>query len=120
MNHLSCAGLTAIHGAMVLIIVLLVVQIWLLSATLESYLAGHRDAALPGAIISVVLFAACFLPLPICRPDRFGRTEGVSAGCSVRPYCKPCAFLHTVNRFSLDPAGQVRQNRLHDDLLCES
>ena len=52
-------GLTAIDGAMVLIIVLLVVQIWLLSATLESYLAGHRHAAVPGAIISVVLFAAC-------------------------------------------------------------
>ena len=52
-------GLTAIDGAMVLIIVLLIVQIWLLSATLESYLAGHRDAALPGAIISGILFAAC-------------------------------------------------------------
>ena len=53
-------GLTAIDGAMALIVVLLIVQIWLLSATLESYLAGHRDAALPGAIVSAVLFAACF------------------------------------------------------------
>ena len=53
-------GLTAIDGAMVLIVVLLIVQIWLLSATLESYLAGHRDVAVPGAIISAVLFAACF------------------------------------------------------------
>ena len=53
-------GLTAIDGAMVLIIVLLIVQMWLLSATLESYLAGHRDAAVPGAILSAVLFAACF------------------------------------------------------------
>ena len=53
-------GLTAIDGAMVLIVVLLVVQIWLLSATLESYLAGHRDAAVPGVIISAILFAACF------------------------------------------------------------
>ncbi|HUA58587.1 MAG TPA: DUF6755 family protein [Verrucomicrobiae bacterium] len=53
-------GLTAIDGAMVLIIVLLVVQIWLLSATLESYLAGHREVAVPGAIISAILFAACF------------------------------------------------------------
>jgi len=44
---------------MVLIIVLLMVQIWLLSATLETYLAGHREAALPGAIISAILFAAC-------------------------------------------------------------
>lgn len=51
--------LTAIDGAMVLIVILLIVQIWLLSATLEAYLAGHREAALPGAIISGVLFAAC-------------------------------------------------------------
>ena len=53
-------GLTAIDGAMVLIIILLIVQIWLLSATLESYLAGHRDAAVPGAVISIVMFGACF------------------------------------------------------------
>jgi len=53
-------GLTAIDGAMVLIVVLLIVQIWLLSATLEAYLAGHRDAALPGAVLSGVLFLACF------------------------------------------------------------
>jgi hypothetical protein len=52
-------GLTAIDGAMSLIVILLIVQIWLLSATLESYLAGHREAALPGAIISAILFAAC-------------------------------------------------------------
>jgi hypothetical protein len=52
-------GLTAIDGAMVLIIVLLIVQIWLLSATLEAYLAGHIDAALPGAIVSGLLFLAC-------------------------------------------------------------
>ena len=52
-------GLTAIDGAMVLIVVLLVVQIWLLSATLESYLAGHSEAAVPGAIISGILFLAC-------------------------------------------------------------
>jgi len=53
-------GLTAIDGAMALIVVLLMVQIWLLSATLESYLAGYRDAAAPGAIISFILFAACY------------------------------------------------------------
>lgn len=53
-------GLTAIDGAMALMIVLLIVQIWLLSATLESYLAGHRDVAAAGAILSAILFAACF------------------------------------------------------------
>lgn len=52
-------GLTAIGGAMALIVVLLIAQVWLLSATLDAFLAGHRDAALPGAIVSGVLFAAC-------------------------------------------------------------
>jgi hypothetical protein len=45
---------------MALIVILLIVQIWLLSATLESYLAGHREAALPGAILSGILFLVCF------------------------------------------------------------
>jgi hypothetical protein len=53
------SGLTAIDGAMALIVILVIVQIWLLSATLESYLAGHREAALPGAIISGILFLSC-------------------------------------------------------------
>lgn len=53
-------GITAIDGAMALIVILLIVQIWLLSATLETYLAGHREAALAGVVISGILFAACF------------------------------------------------------------
>ena len=52
-------GLTAIDGALALIAILLVVQMWLLTATLESFLAGHRDAALPAAIVSGLLAAAC-------------------------------------------------------------
>jgi len=52
-------GITAIDGAMALIIVLLITQVWLLSATLNAFLAGHPDAAIPGAIASGVLFAAC-------------------------------------------------------------
>lgn len=53
-------GLTAIDGAMALIVILLLVQIWLVIATLETYLAGHRDGALAGAIISGIIFLACF------------------------------------------------------------
>ena len=49
-------GLTAIAGAMSLIAVLLIVQIWLLSAALESFLAGKRHSALPAAIFSGVMF----------------------------------------------------------------
>jgi hypothetical protein len=53
-------GLTAIDAITALIVILLVVQIWLLSATLDAYLAGHPETALPGAIVSGTLCAACF------------------------------------------------------------
>jgi len=52
-------GLVAIDGAMALIAILLIVQIWLLSATLEAYLAGHVGAVIPGAIFSGIIFAGC-------------------------------------------------------------
>ena len=51
--------LTAIDGAMSLIVLLLIIQMWLLSATLDSFLAGDRDSALGGALISAVLFLSC-------------------------------------------------------------
>lgn len=52
-------GLTAIDSAILLIVILLIVQMWLLTATLESYLAGHVGVALPAALCSGVLAAAC-------------------------------------------------------------
>lgn len=51
--------LTTIDGAMSLIVVLLVVQMWLLTATLEAYLAGEYSAALPSVFASGLLFAGC-------------------------------------------------------------
>ncbi|HKQ62989.1 MAG TPA: DUF6755 family protein [Candidatus Polarisedimenticolaceae bacterium] len=49
----------AIDGASALIAILLIVQMWLLTATVESFLAGHHEAALPGVLGSALLFAAC-------------------------------------------------------------
>jgi predicted Co/Zn/Cd cation transporter (cation efflux family) len=67
-------SLTSIDGAIALIAVILIVQIWLLTATLESVLAGHREGALPGAVLSALLFTACFgLYLFIDRADRARR-----------------------------------------------
>ncbi len=63
-------GLTAIDGALALIVVLLAVQMWLLTATLESVLAGHREAALPGVLLSLPMFLACvFLLAFVTRLD---------------------------------------------------
>jgi hypothetical protein len=36
------------------------VQIWLLSAALESFLAGKHHTALPAAIFSGLMFLVCF------------------------------------------------------------
>ena len=52
-------GLTAIDGAIALIAILLVVQMWLLTATLEAHLAGHSEPIIPAAIISGLIFGAC-------------------------------------------------------------
>lgn len=53
-------GLTAIDAALVMISVLLIVQMWLLTATLEAWLAGRVDALLPATIVSGVLLLAVF------------------------------------------------------------
>ena len=44
---------------MALIAVLLIVQIWLLSATLESFLAGNHKSAMPAAVFSGLMFLVC-------------------------------------------------------------
>ena len=67
-------GLAAIDGAMALIVILLTVQIWLLSATLETFLAGHAGAVLPAAIFSGLLFfASLTLNFFVSRIDQSSR-----------------------------------------------
>ena len=66
----------AINGALGMIVLLIVAQMWLLTATLEAYLAGHHEAAVPGAIVSGVLFVACgALAIFIGRVDRSARKD---------------------------------------------
>ena len=67
-------GLVAIDGAMALIFILLIFQIWLLSATLETFLAGHTGAVLPAAIFSGLVFLGCLvLDLFVTRVDQASR-----------------------------------------------
>jgi hypothetical protein len=67
-------GLVAIDGAMALIVILVIVQMWLLSATLETFLAGYQSAALPAAVFSGLLLACCLaLNAFVERVDRDSR-----------------------------------------------
>ena len=59
-NRVLARRRTLIDAAICFVVILLVTQMWLLTATLESYLAGHSDVALPGMLVSAVLFAGCF------------------------------------------------------------
>ena len=69
-------ALVAIDGALALIVILLIVQMWLLSATLESYLGGHDTVVVPAALVSIALCAACLVLAAFIRrlerhpPDR--------------------------------------------------
>jgi predicted Co/Zn/Cd cation transporter (cation efflux family) len=66
----------AVDAALLLIVVLLMVQMWLLTATLEAYLAGHHETALPGALASFVLFLGCAaLYWMVVRLDRRSTEE---------------------------------------------
>jgi predicted Co/Zn/Cd cation transporter (cation efflux family) len=65
---------TAMDGAIALVAVLLLVQMWVLTASLESYLAGHRGVALPAALVSAAIFTGCWLLyLFLVRLDRESR-----------------------------------------------
>jgi hypothetical protein len=67
-------GLVAIDGAMALIVILLMIQIWLLSATLETFLAGHTGAVLRAAIFAGLVFLGCLaLDLFVTRVDQESR-----------------------------------------------
>jgi hypothetical protein len=63
--------LVAIDGALAFIAVLLIVQMWLLSATLEAFLAGRLAAALPSALVSIALCCVCLALAALVR--RVGR-----------------------------------------------
>ena len=72
---------TALQAALLFVIVLLVVQMWLLTATLESYLAGHHDVALPGFLASLFLMAVCVgIYLLVLRLDRAREREAEPRG----------------------------------------
>ena len=70
----------AMDGAMLLLVVLLVVQVWLLMASVELWLAGHHAVALPAALLSGALFAACLgllaMAVRASRNAGDGRTAG--------------------------------------------
>ncbi len=61
------AARAMVDGAMLLIVILLVIQVWLLTASVELWLAGRRQVVLPAMLLSGSLFAGCVGLLALAR-----------------------------------------------------
>ena len=48
--------MTIVNGMLVFVVLIFVLQLWLLTATMNAYLGGDRAVALPSAIASFVCF----------------------------------------------------------------
>jgi len=67
-------GMTVMDAAIALDAILLIVQMWVLTASLEAFLAGHTGVALPAALVSGALLLVCsLLYVFVLRVDREGR-----------------------------------------------
>ena len=76
----------AIDAAMACVILLLIVQMWLLTATLESYLAGHHGVAGAAFAVSLSLFLLCgALYVLVMRLDR-GRHDAQTPRSTSGPW----------------------------------
>lgn len=48
---------TIIFGILSIVLMIVILQLWLLTATMNAFLAGQENAILPAAIASIVCFA---------------------------------------------------------------
>jgi type IV secretory pathway TrbD component len=49
--------MTIVYGILCIVLILVILQFWLLTATMNAYLGGDQAIILPAAIASVVCFA---------------------------------------------------------------
>lgn len=49
--------MTIVYGILCLVLILVVLQLWLLTATMNAYLGGDQSIIWPAALVSLVCFA---------------------------------------------------------------
>lgn len=52
--------MTIIYGILCIVLVLVVLQLWLLVATMNAYLGGDESAIIPAALVSLICFGLNF------------------------------------------------------------
>jgi hypothetical protein len=48
--------MTIVYGILCVVLIVVILQLWLLTATMNSYLAGEETVIIPAAIASIVCF----------------------------------------------------------------
>jgi hypothetical protein len=48
---------TIVFGILAIVLTLVILQLWLLTATMNAYLAGQEEVLIPAALASIVCFA---------------------------------------------------------------
>jgi hypothetical protein len=48
---------TVVHGMLAFVLIAVVLQLWLLTATMNAFLAGQERVIVPAAIASIICFA---------------------------------------------------------------
>jgi uncharacterized membrane protein len=68
---------TAVYGVLCLVLILVILQLWLLTATMNAFLGGDDAVIWPAAIVSFLCFLGCaYLIRTLSRMDK---AEAVSS-----------------------------------------
>ena len=49
--------ITVIYGMLAFVLIIVILQLWLLTATMNAYLAGDESVIWPAAVVSLICFA---------------------------------------------------------------
>ena len=48
---------TIVYGILMIVLLIVVLQLWLITATMNAFLAGQESVVTPAAVVSIVCFA---------------------------------------------------------------
>ena len=66
--------MTIVNGMLVFVLIVVILQLWLLTATMNAWLGGDRSILVTGAVVSIVAFLLnCGLLRYVYEMERRGR-----------------------------------------------
>lgn len=66
---------TIVYGVLCIVLLLVVMQLWLLTATMNAYLGGDESVIWPAAVVSIACFGVLRFVLGLARESEKGPSE---------------------------------------------